>query len=168
MITNITVNVRGNALDKVLETLKAPDRILQPLAEIAAEEAGQRFANAQYDGTNDVRVDTDIGDDTARTVATGAAATFIEFGTGVYYNGWEDYPGERPAGIAGIGEYGKGHGKKETWTYQGDPGTDGVLKASKSGRTYVRTHGNPPAAAMYYGAIKAKEEIPRIVKEAIK
>lgn len=168
MITNITVKASGNALDKVLEMLKAPDRILQPLAEIAAEEAGQRFANAQYDGTNDVRVTTEVSDTEARTVATGTAATFIEFGTGIYYNGWENYPGERPAGVAGIGQYGKGHGKQETWTYSGDPGTDGVLKRSQSGKVYVRTHGNPPAAAMYYGAQLAKENIKNVIMEAIK
>lgn len=168
MKTVITVKSSGNALDRICEMLKAPDRILEPLASMAAEEAASKFASAQYDGANDVRVGYEVSDNEAVVTASGSSVMFIEFGTGIYYNGWESYPGERPAGVAGIGQYGKGHGKQETWTYSGDPGTDGVLKASKSGRTYVRTHGNPPAAAMYYGAQLAKDNIKNVIMEAIK
>ena len=49
---------------------------------------------------------------------TGEQVPFVEFGAGVYYNGADSYPGIRPQGVAGIGQYGEGYGKRKAWGYR--------------------------------------------------
>lgn len=61
-----------------------------------------------------------------RIVAGGDDICFIEFGAGVYHNGAESYPGERPPGIVGIGQYGAGHGMQEWWWVVDKLGTNGT------------------------------------------
>lgn len=65
---------------------------LQRLAEIGVSEASARFSTAQYDGTNDVKVDAPewIDENKIAVRAVGNAVTFIEFGTGVFYNTFAD------------------------------------------------------------------------------
>ena len=69
-------------LDEKVHTL------MERLAEIGIEEATVRFANAIYDGTNDVRVNNTpvwIDKNKLAISATGKSITFIEFGAGVHY-----------------------------------------------------------------------------------
>lgn len=113
------------------------------LAMVAVNEAASRFGNAIYDGTNDVTLTAEPTANGWQIVAEGQAVFFIEFGAGVYYNGTEPYPEPRPEGIVGIGEYGKGFGKRKAWGFYSE---DGEL---------VITHGNPAAMPMFY----AKEEV---------
>lgn len=113
------------------------------LAMVAVNEAASRFGNAIYDGTNDVTLTAEPIANGWQIVAEGQAVFFIEFGAGVYYNGTEPYPEPRPEGIVGIGEYGKGYGKRKAWGFYDE---DGEL---------VITHGNPAAMPMFY----AKEEV---------
>lgn len=113
------------------------------LAMVAVNEAATHFGNAIYDGTNDVTLTAEPIANGWQIVAEGQAVFFIEFGAGVYYNGTEPYPEPRPEGIVGIGEYGKGFGKRKAWGFYDE---DGEL---------VITHGNPAAMPMFY----AKEEV---------
>lgn len=124
------------------------------LAVLASSIAAQRFANAQYDGTNDVTI---TANPTARgweVVAEGTAVCFIEFGAGVFHNGTEPYPKPRPAGVAGIGQYGGKQGNHAGWAYTGDPGTNGIILEITQNGPLVFTRGNPAAMPMFY----AKEE----------
>lgn len=113
------------------------------------EIAKRRFDVAQYDGDNPgITVNIEHDGDTWRLTATGEKVFFVEFGTGVYYNGAERYP-NRPSDVAGIGEYGKGKGKQQGWYYG-----DGEY-----------THGNMPAFAMYEADARIRMRIEELAKE---
>lgn len=141
--------------------------ISERLSLIGIQEASIRFANAMYDGTNDVHVMTEessSGDTyTFTIIAEGQAVCFIEFGAGVYYNS-AAYPLPKPEGVVGIGEYGSGKGKQTTWAYYGEPGSNGVTYNSARGQV-VLTHGNPAAMPLYYSAAQMKRQILSIARE---
>ena len=142
--------------------------LAEQLSLIGIYEASIRFANAMYDGTNDVQVSTEEsadGDYYVFTIsAQGQAVCFIEFGAGVYHNS-EAYPLDKPQGIVGIGEYGKGKGKQNYWGYYGDnPGSNGWVIQSAKGPVVI-THGNPAAMPMYYASSEMRQRILAIAKE---
>lgn len=141
--------------------------ISERLSLIGIQEASIRFANAMYDGTNDVHVRTEessSGDEYVFSIiAEGQAVCFIEFGTGVYYNS-ATYPLPKPEGVVGIGEYGSGKGKQQSWAYYGEPGSNGVTYNSARGQVVI-THGNPAAMPLYYSAAQMKRQILSIARE---
>ena len=146
-------SIRGaiNELKSYRDSLDAKtNKLLEELAYIGVKEASIRFTTAMYDGVNDSSVTLEPIKDGYCIKAEGKAVAFIEFGAGVYHNPGEPYPNPRPAGIVGIGEYGKGYGKRQAWGYRDESGE------------LVVTHGNPAAMPMWYAseemrnAIKAK------------
>lgn len=126
------------------------NRLLEELAYIGAKEASVRFTAAIYDGINDSSVTLKPIENGYSIVAGGRAVAFIEFGAGVYHNPVEPYPNPRPEGIVGIGEYGKGFGKRQAWGFRNEAGE------------LIITHGTPAAMPLWYAseemrnAIKAK------------
>ena len=135
------------------EFLKKEKRLIEGLAEIGLKEASVRFTTAMYDGTNDVSVKLDETNNGYVIIAEGQAAAFIEFGAGVYHNTGEPYPNPRPQGIVGIGEYGKGYGKRKAWGYK-DENDELVI-----------TRGNPAAMPMWYASEEMKNSVLKVVKE---
>ena len=135
------------------EFLAREKRLIEGLAEIGLKEASVRFTTAMYDGTNDVSVHLDKANNGYVIVADGQAVAFIEFGAGVYHNTSEPYPNPRPDGIVGIGEYGKGMGKRKAWGYKNDDGE------------VVITRGNPAAMPMWYASEEIKNSVLKVVKE---
>lgn len=136
---------------------------LDRLAAEGVEIASAKFAKAVYDGTNDVSVSLEPRNSTTRAVvAVGDSVLFIEFGTGVTYP--DDHP---EAGELNMkrGEYGSGHGKRSSWGYYGDPGTNGVLKEKANGKTVVITHGNPANMPMYETVKELEQRLTEIAKE---
>ena len=123
------------------------DKLLEKLAYIGVKEASVRFTTAIYDGVNDSSVTLETTQDGYCIKAEGRAVAFIEFGAGVYHNPGEPYPNPRPEGIVGIGEYGKGHGKRQAWGFRND---DGEL---------VITRGNPAAMPMWYASEEMRDAI---------
>jgi len=156
-----------NHLKKYSERLSEKNKLfLEKLAQIGIDEATIRFSTAQYDGTNDVSVSATpewVSDTTLRVYATGSTLFFIEFGTGVHYS--EQHP---KAGEFGFTRGGYGHhlGKLDSWRYEGDPGTNGEPDEKHPG--YIKTHGNPPAMAMYGAAEKMKNQVLEIAREVFK
>lgn len=122
------------------------------LAMIGAQEASVRFSGAMYDGVNDVDITVDPIENGYRITAAGQAVCFIEFGAGVYHNPSEPYPNPRPEGVVGIGEYGKGNGKRQGWFF------------SKDGET-IFTRGTPAAMPMYYASEEMKDAVSEIARE---
>lgn len=126
------------------------NRLLEELAYIGVKEASVRFTSAMYDGINDSSVTLKPIENGYSIVAGGRAVAFIEFGAGVYHNPVEPYPNPRPEGIVGIGEYGKGFGKRQAWGFRNEAGE------------LIITHGTPAAMPLWYAseemrnAIKAK------------
>ena len=134
-----------------IETKK--NKLLERLGEIGVYEASVRFTSAMYDGVNDSHVSLETTNGGYAIVASGHAVAFIEFGSGVYHNTGEPYPDPRPEGIVGIGEYGKGYGKRQTWVYRDEAGEK------------VFTHGNPAAMPLWYASEEMRSKIETIAKE---
>lgn len=128
-------------------------RLLEELTKIGLREASIRFTTAMYDGVNDSSVRAELTHFGYRIVAEGKAVAFIEFGSGVYHNPGEPYPNPRPDGIVGIGEYGKGFGKRQAWGYTDETGE------------LVITHGNPAAMPMWYASEEMRNAIVKTFKE---
>lgn len=155
---------------KQLESYKAriprlTKEITRRLAAIGLEEAQIRFSGAMYDGDNDALVSLKPTESGYEVIASGESVCFIEFGSGVHYNGsGGNYPLPKPAGIVGIGQYGRGHGSNDMWRYQGNPGTDGIEVSDATG-TYVLTKGNPAQMPMYHALVQMQREVEQIVKD---
>ena len=136
------------------DSLEAKTKVfLDELAHIGVKEASVRFTTAMYDGVNDSSVTLKPIDGGYCIVAEGKAVAFIEFGAGVYHNPGEPYPNPRPDGIVGIGEYGKGYGKRQAWGFRNE---DGEL---------VITHGTPAAMPMWYASEEMRKAIANKFKE---
>ena len=137
-----------NELKSYRNSLKdKTDKFLEELAYIGVKEASVRFTTAMYDGINDVSVSLEPLWNGYRIVAEGKAVAFIEFGSGVYHNPGEPYPNPRPNGIVGIGEYGKGMGKRQAWGFRDESGE------------LVVTRGNPAAMPMWYASEEMRKAI---------
>ena len=138
-----------NELAAFRDSLEAKkDQLLKELGEIGVKEASIRFTTAMYDGVNDSYVTLQTTSDGYCILAEGRAVAFIEFGAGVYHNSGEPYPNPRPEGIVGIGEYGKGYGKRQAWGFRDESGE------------LVITHGTPAAMPLWY----ASEEMRNAIK----
>lgn len=137
--------------------------LLRRLAERGVVVADVGFASAQYDGTNDVKVEiVQEASNIISIVASGQATLFIEFGTGVFY------PTQHPqAGEHGMqrGAYGKGRGKGKTWGYYGEAGTHGEVKKTTDKGDLVLTHGNPPNMPMYNSFKEVCAAVEQVAKE---
>lgn len=156
----IKMSLSSKSLDQALKELKAyrdsietrKEELVEELANIGLNEAQVRFTNAMYDGVNDSEVTLKTIENGYQIVAEGKAVAFIEFGTGVYYNPTEPYPKARPDGIVGIGEYGKGYGKRQAWGFKNESGD------------LVITHGNPAAMPMWYASEEMRNSILTIAR----
>ena len=157
----ITMDLSVSSIENAIKELKAfrdsieikKRSLLKGLGEIGIREASVRFTTAIYDGVNDSDVTLEPISDGYCIKAEGKAVAFIEFGAGVYHNPSEPYPNPRPSGIVGIGEYGKGHGKRQAWGFRDDSGE------------LVITHGNPAAMPMWYASEEMRKAIVKLFKE---
>ena len=157
----ISMKVSSSSIQNAINELKTyrgsldakTDKLLKELAYIGVKEASIRFTTAIYDGVNDSSVTLESIKDGYCIKAEGKAVAFIEFGAGVYHNPGEPYPNPRPSGIVGIGEYGKGYGKRQAWGYRDESGE------------LVVTHGNPAAMPMWYASEEMRNAILQKFKE---
>ena len=169
------IKMQAKGIDELISKLKKKRNtlddkrkiFLERLALEGFEVADITFRHALYAGFNDVVVLEPKWKDESTIVleAQGNAVAFIEFGTGVHYS--EQYPKEIE-GIAARGTYGDKKGSNDSWTYYGEPGNEGkIVRVAKSGESVVRTHGNPPAMAMYNASqkMRQREIIVSIAKE---
>ena len=151
-------------VDEYREGLKTGAlKLVQRLTQEGYEIASIGFQGAQYDGINDSGVFVEDRGQTAKAVvAVGGAVLFIEFGTGVTYP--DDHPEAAANGMI-RGGYGLGNGRRQSWTYYGEPGTNGeVVRVTPKGQKVV-TRGNPANKPMYEAVKQLKERLPQLVKE---
>lgn len=136
---------------------------LKALADEGVQIASAKFANAVYDGTNDVSCQVEQrGENKIAVVAVGSATLFIEFGTGVRYP--DDHPEAGSNGMA-RGGYGYGLGKmKNGWRYSGDPGTNGEVITEGKHAGEVHTYGNPANMSMYLTVRELAEKFEEIAR----
>ena len=157
----ISMNLSSKSIQSAIAELRSyqdsldakTDKLLEELAYIGVKEASVRFTTAMYDGVNDSSVTLETIPGGYCIVAKGKAVAFIEFGAGVYHNPGEPYPNPRPSGIVGIGEYGKGRGKRQAWGFRDESGE------------LVITHGNPAAMPMWYASEEMRSAILKKFKE---
>lgn len=156
----IKMSLSTKSIGQAIRELKAyrdsleqrKEQLLEELAKIGVREASVRFTTAIYDGVNDSDVTLESIANGYQIVAEGKAVAFIEFGAGVYHNPTEPYPNPRPDGIVGIGEYGKGYGKRQAWGFKDESGE------------LVITHGNPAAMPMWYASEEMRNSILKIAR----
>ena len=159
--TVIKMSLSTSSIDNAIKELKAfrdsidrkKDKLLEELANIGVKEASVRFTTAMYDGVNDSSVTLKPTKEGYAIIAEGHAVAFIEFGAGVYHNSGEPYPNPRPEGIVGIGEYGKGYGKRQAWGFKNEADE------------LVITHGNPAAMPMWCASEEMRNKIAKIAQE---
>lgn len=150
-------------LDRQQWLKKKSVELLDRLSQEGFQIASAGFAAAEYDGSNDAQVSVENrGNKLRAVVAVGATVLFIEFGTGVFYP--DDHP-EMDKSPMSRGTYGKKHGAKPPWEYYGDPGTNGVIMLTRSGREIIKTYGNPANKPMYEAAKQIRERLPSLVRE---
>ena len=129
--------------------------LLERLAFMGATRVSLGFSRAIIEGENDVKVTVDVKQNKAVIIAQGEQVCFIEFGAGIRYG--EGYLGNKPEGIVGIGEYGKGKGKNpKGWWYTGNDGSS------------HHTYGNPPNMPLYNASVELAEQIGEIAREVFK
>lgn len=166
------IGIDGSGIDEFIKGIdeykkwleRGAKRLVQNLIDEGYQIASVGFQSAQYDGVNDSGVFVeDRGDMTKAVVAIGNVVLFIEFGTGVTYP--DNHPEAAANGMI-RGGYGQGKGKNQSWTYYGEPGTNGqVVRVGPKGQTVV-TRGNPANKPMYEAMKHIKERFPQMVKEA--
>lgn len=155
-------------IDKYINKVKRLETELpKVIAEYGAAQAQAKFDAAAYDVMVVIPGKTDVSSiashpsidvhaeptDTGWAVyAEGKEVCFVEFGAGVHFNGdGGNYLGNRPEGVVGIGEYGKGHGQQNAW---GMP--DGGV-----------TYGTPASNAMYFTTQDMREKIEEEVRRIL-
>lgn len=153
----ITSNAKTviDQLRQYKQSLNGKIRIfVERLGSLGVNTAAIKFRAAEYDGDNDVNVSAEwIGDTSLRVVASGESVLFIEFGSGL---GGYGHPQAKEFGY-GPGTYsdneligGKGHWTDpEGWYY----------------RHGEKSHGNPPARAMYDAGKEMRLQIVQIARE---
>lgn len=117
----ITVSLNPSGIQKLIDALKAKkkwleektEELVKELAEIGVQTASVKFADAIYDGTNDVTVEKEQdGSLSAIVRASGDTVLFIEFGTGITYP--DNHPEASALGMT-RGSYGHHLGLLESW-----------------------------------------------------
>lgn len=125
------------------------NEVCRRLAELGATRATLDFSSAIYDGTNDVGVTVEPITNGYAIKASGNATLFIEFGSGTVGFGHPDPKGYGP-GTWSDGPSGKGHWQDPNGWYYAHG---------------MKSHGNPPAAAMYHAEQEVKDAVQRIADE---
>lgn len=162
-----------NALKKQLLDYKAElsnkcDKFVRELAEVGIPVIESNIAQASFtydekgiqsgsdtEHNTYVKVDSLIGMSKAALVLEGREILFIEFGSGVTYNGSvgsSPHPKGAENGFL-IGTYGMGRGSQQVWGYYAE---DGEL---------VLTHGTKATMPMYEASLKIRDEVVRIAKD---
>ena len=154
-ISEATIEAASRELHRYAEWMERKEaELVTKLAERGKAVASVKFASAKYDGTNDVSVRVDSTGSVAVIYAEGQAVAFIEFGSGAK----EGY------GHPQADQHGLGPG---TWSMSEELGGKGHWD-DPNGWYYKhgeKSHGNPPAMAMYDAVQAMTAEITTIARE---
>ena len=154
-ISEATIDAAVQELYRYAEWMQRKEtELIAKLAERGRDVASVKFASAKYDGDNDVSVRVDSTGSVAVIYAEGTAVAFIEFGSGA----------KEGSGHPLAGEHGLGPG---TWSTNPELGGKGHWN-DPNGWYYKhgqKSHGNPPAMAMYDAVQTMTAEITAIARE---
>lgn len=175
MSKTISFSLSTRSISRAMEELRAYQREVEAktreLAKRVAEVLENRIASkfggvvadmyfnkdGEYTDAPDYTIGIDGSGNAYVVWTSGQDAIFVEFGTGVYYNGSAGNSPHPKGGELGftIGSYGKGMGQRKTWGFKRD------------GVTYL-THGLPAFMPMYKAVQEVADEIERIAMEVFR
>lgn len=165
------IGIFGDGVNEALKGVRAKqkwlkrktDELAKRLADMGATYAQFDFDHAQYSGNTDVAIEVKkVGTNAYKVTANGESVLFVEFGAGIRHGYGHPEPGEY-----GPGTYpGKGHwNDPRGWWYETDDPSAATKTSKRSGKSWVHTYGNAPAAPMYNAVKTLKEELQDIVRE---
>lgn len=165
---SIKMSVKGNP--KLNDMGKLAEKIASKVAEELKKETDTRLENVivdsylnEYGKAFEVRekggtVSSFVDGNKAEVRVSGDKITFVEFGSGVHYNG-NAGSSPHPKGFENgmlIGEYGKKHGRKDNWI------------VTSEGNEVVRSQGVPMQSPMWNATQAVRKNLKEIVKESLK
>lgn len=152
-----------NAISEVrkyqMELIDKNEVFVRRLTELGIPVIDQNIAAAQGDSDKNhntcIKINSFGSYSEAKLVVEGSDLLFIEFGSGVHYNGsagTSPHPKGEEFGYT-IGSYGKGQGKNDFWFYYADTGEA------------VMSHGTEATMPVYRASQEIIRNIRRIAKE---
>lgn len=141
------------------KTKELEQRVAKELTELIQAGFNESVYDVPVEGSGKkptVRVENVSQDGATLVIAYGREAIFVEFGAGVHYNGAGNYPGERPEGVVGIGEYGYGLGRFNSWRFQDEDGN------------VYETYGTPASMPMFNSVQDVVSRFVKIAKEVFR
>lgn len=141
------------------ELISKNEVFVRRLAELGIPIIDQNIAVAQGDSDKNyntyIKINSFGSYSEARIVVEGSDLLFIEFGSGVHYNGsagTSPHPKGEKFGYT-IGSYGKGQGKNDFWFYYADTGE------------VVMSRGTESTMPVYKASVEIIQNIRRIARE---
>lgn len=135
------------------------DLFVKRLAELGIPVIDQNIAAAQGDSDKGhnayIKLNSFGNYSQAQLIVEGKDILFIEFGSGIFYNGSagsSPHPKGEEFGYT-IGSYGYGQGKNETWFYYADTGEK------------VMSHGTKATMPVYKASVEIIQNVRRIANE---
>lgn len=158
-----SINSAIRKLENYQETLENKKKLfLEELARVGIDVANVEYANANTKHQPDVPIVENnpiwVSDNELVVRASGQSILFIEFGSGIHYNGAVG-SSPHPKGVEfgyTIGSYGKGNGAKDYWHYKNSLGN------------WRTTHGTKSTPAMYDASKEMRKQITKIAKKVFK
>lgn len=152
-----------NAINEVRkyqrELIDKNEVFVRRLAELGIPIIDQNIADAEGDSDKNhntyIKINSFGSYSEAKLVVDGKDLLFIEFGSGIHYNGsagTSPHPKGEEFGYT-IGSYGKGQGSKDFWFYYADTGEA------------VMSHGTESTMPVYKASVEIVQNIRRIAKE---
>ncbi len=167
MAKKISISLSQKSIQNAIKEIEVYKRQLiernelfvRRLAELGIPIIDQNIAAAQGDSDKShntyIKINSFGSYSEARLVVDGKDLLFIEFGSGVHYNGsagTSPHPKGEEFGYT-IGSYGKGQGSKEFWFYYADTGEA------------VMSHGTESTMPVYRASQEIIRNIRRIARE---
>lgn len=173
----ISVRLSDKSIDEALkeltrykqEVIEKTKLLREKIAQRLNDEVDTRFALAISDTiishggtvtgvTSQVDVSVVNRNSVSVVIARGEDVVWIEFGSGVFYNGsvgTSPHPKGSELGFV-IGGYGEGHGNRKVWGYTDENGN------------LILTHGTPASMPMANSVSTIRNEIVSIAKEVFR
>lgn len=167
MAKKISISLSSKSIQNAIKEIEAYKRQLidknelfvRRLAELGIPVIDQNIAVAQGDSDKNhnthIKINSFGSYSEAKLVVEGSELIFIEFGSGVHYNGSagaSPHPKGEEFGYT-IGSYGKGQGKNDFWFYYADTGEA------------VMSHGTQATMPVYRASQEIIQNIRKIARE---
>lgn len=152
-----------NAINEVRkyqrEFIEKNELFVRRLAELGIPVIDQNIAAAQGDSDKNhntyIKINSFGSYSEVKLVVEGSELLYIEFGSGIHYNGsagTSPHPKGEEFGYT-IGSYGKGQGSKDFWFYYADTGEA------------VMSHGTESTMPVYKASVEIIQNIRRVARE---